>query len=319
MTSRISLRFLAYRLALAVVATLIVSSIVFIGVHQLPGTAFLGDRKLDESAIAALMHRYGLDEPLLTQYQQFLVGLAHGDLGESLVNQGVQITPLLLREALVSAEVGIFALLITVGLGIPLGALAASRKDSRLDTTVTAGASIAYAIPNFVIASVLVLVFAVWLFSFTGGRFYYELGWNGLFGTPLQVPIPAIAVGLPYAGLMCRLTRASMLETIRDDYVRTARAKGLSGRVVARRHVFRNALIPIVTALGPISLGILTGSIVVENVFGIPGLGKEFVTSILNRDYNIVIGLFTVYALLIALMNVAVDITYVAIDPRVRY
>ena len=110
-----------------------------------------------------------------------------------------------------------------------------------------------------------------------------------------------------------------MLETIRDDYVRTARAKGLSGRVVARRHVFRNALIPIVTALGPISLGILTGSIVVENVFGIPGLGKEFVTSILNRDYNIVIGLFTVYALLIALMNVAVDITYVAIDPRVRY
>jgi oligopeptide transport system permease protein len=319
MTGRISLRFLAYRLALVVAAMIIVSSIVFVGVHQLPGTAFLGNRKLDESAIAALMHRYGLDVPLPEQYLRFVGGLIHGDLGESLVNQGVEITPLLLREALVSAEVGAFALLIAVGLGLPFGLLAAVKRNGRIDSVVSTIAAVAYAIPNFVVASILVLVFAVWLYAITGGQYFYELGWRGLFGTPLQLPIPAIAVGLPYAGLLCRLTRASVLESIREDYVRTARAKGLPERTVVGRHIFRNALLPVVTALGPIALGVLSGSVVVENVFGIPGLGKEFVSSILNRDYNIVIGLFTVYAGLIALVNLAVDLTYLAIDPRVRY
>lgn len=311
--------FLAWRALLIVITALAVSTIVFLGVHQLPGNAFLGTRMLDESVLAALMHRYHLDLPLYEQYLRFLAGLFRGDLGESLVNQGVQITPLLLREALVSAEVGLFGLLIAVGLGIPLGIVAAVRRNTWPDWLTSGASAVAYGMPNFVVASLLVLVFAVWMFDWTNGSLFYELGWRGTFGTPAQLPIPAIALGLPYAGLVARLTRASVLDVLREDYVRTARSKGLTERGVLVRHVLRNALIPIISILGPLSLGILSGSVVVESIFGIPGLGKEFVSSIAHRDYNIVIGLFTVYALLIGVVNLVVDVAYQAIDPRVRY
>lgn len=307
------------RILLILATTLAVSTIVFLGVHQLPGNAFLGNRMLDEGAIAALMHRYNLDLPLYEQYVRFLGGLIRGDLGESLVNQGVRISPLLLREALVSAEVGVLGLVITIGLGVPLGILAAVRQNSWVDWLTSGASAVAYGMPNFVVASILVIVFAVWMYDWTAGRFFYELGWRGTFGSPLQLPIPAIALGLPYAGLVARLTRASVLDVLREDYVRTAYSKGIPRRGVLTRHVLRNALIPIVSILGPLALGILSGSVVVENIFGIPGLGKEFVSSISTRDYNIVIGLFTVYAALIGLVNLAVDIAYQVIDPRVRY
>jgi oligopeptide transport system permease protein len=173
--------------------------------------------------------------------------------------------------------------------------------------------------PNFVIASLLFLFFGVLLYNWTGGAIYYNSGWTGSWGTLDQIIIPAFALGFPYASIVARLTRASMLEVIRQDYVRTARAKGLTSRVVIIRHALRNALIPVVTILGPLVIGIVTGSVVIENIFGIPGLGKEFATSILQRDYNIVIGLFTFYAIIIALANLLVDLLYTVIDPRIRY
>ncbi|TMC45960.1 MAG: ABC transporter permease [Chloroflexi bacterium] len=319
MLSRRALIYIGERLVLIAFTVVAVSSIVFVGVHQLPGNAFLSDRRIDAAAQAALLHHYHLDIPLFDQYRLFVSGIFRGDLGESLVNRGIPITPLLLREASVSLEVGATALLFTIGLGMVLGVIAAIRQNTWIDYLATTASVIGYSIPNFVTASVLVLVFAVYLYNWTGGTIYYEVGWDGTYGKLGQIFIPAFALGFPYASIVARLTRASMLEVLKQDYVRTARAKGLTDRIVIIRHALRNALIPVVTILGPLTIGIITGSVVIENIFGIPGLGKEFVNSILSRDYNIVIGVFTFYAAAIGVANLLVDLLYTAIDPRIRY
>jgi oligopeptide transport system permease protein len=314
-----TLRYIAQRVVLIAFTVLAVSSIVFIGIHRLPGDAFVTER-LRPAQEQALLHQYGLDRPLLVQYQDFITRLLfHGDLGTSIANRGTEITPLVLREATVSAEIGSVALVFTIGLGMTLGVFAAIRQNSWVDYTLSATAVVGYSMPNFVLASVLLLVFGVWLERVSGGSFFYELGWTGTFGTPAEIIVPAFALGFPYASIVARLTRASMLEVVRQDYIRTARAKGLVEQVVIVRHALRNALIPVITILGPLVIGIITGSVVIENLFGIPGLGKEFVQSILNRDYNIVIGVFTGYAALVGLANLAVDLVYPLIDPRIRY
>jgi oligopeptide transport system permease protein len=304
---------------LIVFTAIAVSSIVFIGIHRLPGDAFVSER-LRPSQEAALLHQYGLDRPLLVQYRDFMTNLIlHGDLGQSVAHRGVEITPLVLREASVSAEVGFVALVFTVGLGLLFGVAGAIRQNSWVDYALSATSVVGFSMPNFVIATFLLLVFGIWLENVTGGNFFYEIGWTGTYGNLGEIIVPAFALGFPYASFVARLTRASMLEVIRQDYIRTARAKGLAEQVVIVRHALRNALIPVVTILGPLVVGIITGSVVIENIFGIPGLGKEFVQSILNRDYNIVIGVFTGYAALIGLANLAVDLVYPLIDPRIRY
>jgi oligopeptide transport system permease protein len=319
MLSRRALLYLGERLVLIAFTTVAVSSIVFFGVHQLPGNAFISDRRIDPSALTAILHHYHLDLSLWEQYKLFVAGILHGDLGESLIQRGTPITPVLLREATVSAEVGGVALLFTIGLGMVLGVIAAIRQNTWVDYLATATSVIGYSVPNFVIASGLVLVFAVYLYNWTGGAIYYEVGWEGTYGKLGQIFVPAFALGFPYASIVARLTRASMLEVLKQDYVRTARAKGLTDQIVIIRHALRNALIPVVTILGPLTIGIITGSVVIENIFGIPGLGKEFVQSILSRDYNIVIGVFTFYAAAIGLANLLVDFLYTSIDPRIRY
>jgi len=314
-----TLRYVVQRVVLIAFTVLAVSSIVFIGIHRLPGDAFVTER-LRPNQEAALLHEYGLDRPLLVQYRDFITKLVfHGDLGVSISNRGTRITPLVLREATVSAEIGAVALIFTVGLGMMFGVFAAIRQNSWVDYTLSATSVIGYSMPNFVLASVLLLVFGVFLERITDGAFFYELGWSGTFGTPAEIILPAFALGFPYASIVARLTRASMLEVVRQDYIRTARAKGLVEQVVIVRHALRNALIPVITILGPLVVGIITGSVVIENLFGIPGLGKEFVQSILNRDYIIVIGVFTGYAALVGLANLAVDLVYPLIDPRIRY
>jgi oligopeptide transport system permease protein len=310
-----TLRYVGQRLVLIAVTTVLVSSIVFILLHQIPGNAFLNDQRTNPQVIAAALHHYGLDQPLSTQYATWVRGVLHGDLGESLVNRGVAITPLLIRETSVSATVGFFALLVTIGLGLLLGVTAALRQNTWVDYVASSASVVGYSIPSFVLAIFGLLLAGHYLYLWTGGTFYYIPGW----GTPEQIPVPALALGLPYAAYVARLTRASMLETIRTDYVRTAWAKGLKARVVVIRHALRNALIPVVTILGPLITGIITGSVVIENIFGIPGLGKEFITSILARDYNIVIGVFTFYAALVGLANLTVDVIYPILDPKIRY
>jgi oligopeptide transport system permease protein len=307
--------YIGQRLILIAVTTVLVSSIVFILLHQIPGNAFLNETRTTPEALAADLRHYGLDKPLPTQYTNWVGGVLHGNLGESLVNRGVLITPLLLRESSVSATVGFFALIVTIGLGLTLGVIAALRQNTWVDYAASSAAVVGYSIPSFVIAIFMLLIFGHYFYDWTQGTVYYNVGW----GDWTQIPVPAIALGLPYASYVARLTRASMLETIRTDYVRTAWAKGLKARIVVVRHALRNALIPVVTILGPLITGIITGSVVIENIFGIPGLGKEFVTSILARDYNIVIGVFTFYAALVGLANLAVDVIYPALDPRIRY
>jgi oligopeptide transport system permease protein len=315
--TRGTLIYIAQRIVLIGFTVLVVSSIVFLGIHRLPGDALFNE-KVRGAAYIALLHQYGLDKPLYVQYWNFLVGVVtRGDLGESLVNRGLKITPLVVRELGVSAEVGGLALVVTIGLGLILGVFAAVRQNTWLDYALTTTSVIGYSMPNFVIAAFLILLFGVWLDNVTGGTFYYQLGaWRGDIG---QLWLPAFALGFPYASIVARLTRASMLEVIRQDYIRTARAKGLRESVILVRHALRNALIPVITILAPLIIGIITGSVVIENFFGIPGLGKEFAQSILNRDYAIVIGVFTMYAAMVGAANLIVDLAYVLIDPRIRY
>jgi ABC-type dipeptide/oligopeptide/nickel transport system permease component len=319
MLTRGLLLYIGQRLALIVVTVFAVSSIVFLAIHQLPGDALFNEH-LHGNEYLQKLHYYGLDRPLYVQYESFLTALfLHGDLGESLVLKGVKITPVVLREFQVSAEVGFVALLFTVGLGMVFGVVAATRQNTWVDYVLSTTSVIGYSMPNFVIAAFLILAFGFWLANLTGGTFYYQLGWTGRYGTIGEIWLPAFALGFPYASIVARLTRASMLEVIRQDYIRTARAKGLREQVVVVRHALRNALIPVITILAPLVIGILTGAVVIEYKFGIPGLGKEFVQSILNKDYNIVIGVFTAYAALIGLANLAVDMAYAFIDPRIRY
>jgi len=315
--TRGTLIYIGQRIVLIAFTVLAVSSIVFLSIHKLPGDALFNEH-LHGDQYRLLLHHYGLDQPLLVQYRDFIIGVVtRGDLGESLVNRGVKITPLVLRELGVSVEVGGFALVFTIGLGMLFGIVASVRQNTWVDYVLSTTSVIGYSMPNFVIASILILIFGVWLDNVTNGEFFYALGgWKGDIG---QLWLPAFALGFPYASIVARLTRASMLEVIRQDYIRTARAKGLREGVIIARHALRNALIPVITILGPLIIGIITGSVVIENLFGIPGLGKEFATSILNHDYFIVIGVFTMYAAMVGLANLAVDIVYVVIDPRIRY
>jgi oligopeptide transport system permease protein len=313
--SRGTLVYAAQRLVLITFTAIVVSSIVFIGIHQLPGNAIARERRINPATEQALLHHYHLDLPWPQQYALWLQGLSHGDLGESLVNEGTQITPLLLREAKTSVTLGLAAVLVTVVFGMSLGVLAAIRQNTWVDYVASTAAVVGYSVPSFVWAFLLIILTVTGFYAWSGGQIYEDIGW----GKIQQIPVPAIALGLPYAAIVARLTRASMLETIRQDYVRTAWAKGLSARVVILRHALRNALIPVATILGPLVTGIITGSVVIEFLFGIPGLGQEFVTSITNRDYNIVIGVFTFYAILIGLANLTVDLLYPILDPRIRY
>jgi oligopeptide transport system permease protein len=313
--TRGTLAYISQRIVLISLTALLVSSIVFIGVHQLPGTALLSERSTNAASEKILLHYYHLDLPWPQQYLLWLTGVLHGDLGQSLVNRGVEVTPLLLREGRVSATLGLAAIVITVVVGISLGVTAAVRQNTWVDYLASTTAVVGYSMPNFVWAFLLLLLTVTGFYTWTGGLIYEDIGW----GKIQQIPVPALALGLPYAAIVARLTRASMLEVIRQDYVRTAWAKGLSGRLVIIRHALRNALIPVVSILGPLFTAIITGSVVIEYIFGIPGLGKEFVTSIFNRDYNVVIGVFTAYAILVGAVNLIVDLAYPILDPKIRY
>ena len=316
--TRGTLIYIGQRILLIGFTLLVVSFGVFYAVHSLPGNAFISERVHGES-LQVLLHQYGLDRPIPVQYWDFLRNALHGDFGQSFVIQGQPITPLVLRELSVSAELGGSALLITVGMGMLFGVLAAMRQNTWVDYTLTTIAVIGYSIPSFVIATLGILVFGLWLHDVTGGAFYYPIVWTGTYGTLAELSVPAIALGLYTSGQVTRITRAAMLDVVQQDYIRTARAKGLKTRVVTLRHALRNAMVPVTSILGPLIVSIIAGSVVIENIFGIPGLGKEFVRSITSRDYNITVAVFTVFAALIGVANLAVDLLYTVIDPRIRY
>ena len=285
-----------------------VSFIAFILVHAIPGGPFDTGAIRSRQATANLLHLYHLDKPLVEQYGLYMWQVLHGDLGESMVNRGLSVTDVLKGRFPTSAELGGAGLVVALGVGVPTGVVAAARRNRWLDHAMMLSATVGYAIPNFVFALGLILVFGLWL------------GWLPLggWGSFSEVPLPALALGLPWAGLVARMTRASMIEALNRDYIRTANAKGLSTTRVLLRHAFRNALIPLATLVPLLAAELITGSLIIENIFGIPGIGHYMVDSILGADYSMTLGFVIFYATTIFAANFLVDISYGWIDPRIR-
>jgi ABC-type dipeptide/oligopeptide/nickel transport system permease component len=304
-------RYIIRRLLYFIPVLLAVTLFTFVLVRAIPGGPFdrIGDKTLPPEIVANLEAKYHLDIPVWQQYLEYLWNLAHFDLGPSFSYRTQTVNDIVAQSLPVSAQLGAFALALGLVIGLPAGCISALRQNTTADYAVTFVAIMGASIPNMVLGPVLVWVFALKLGWFPVAR------WNG----PEYWILPAITLGSGLSAGIARLTRGSLLQVIQSDYIRTARAKGLRESVVVVRHALKNGLIPVVTILGPMFANVLTGSLVVENIFGIPGLGKHFTTSIGNRDYPVVMGTTLLYAVLIVVANLAVDITYAWLDPRIRY
>jgi oligopeptide transport system permease protein len=296
------------RLLTAVPTLLAVIILSFVLMRLAPGGPFDGERALDPATRAALEQAYGLDRPLPVQIGRYLMRLAHGDFGPSLVYRDFTVTDLVAQGLPVSLMLGGLALLLALALGLAAGLLAAARPGSARDRGLMLACTLATALPSFVTAPLLVLVFGLWA------------GWlpvSGL-GSPANLVLPVIALALPAAGAIGKLARAGLATALAQDHVRTARARGLAPRTVLLRHALRPALLPVASYLGPAAAGLLTGAVVIETVFALPGLGRSFVQGALNRDYPLVLGVVTLYAGLIVLFNLVADLAYGWLDPRIR-
>lgn len=301
----------ALRRLLQVVPTIfaIVTAAFFV-MRLAPGGPFDQEQTLPPEIAANLEAAYGLDQPVIVQYGRYLGGLARGDLGPSFRYKDYRVAELIARGLPVTLTVGFLALLLAVGLGVPLGMLAALRHDGPVDHAVTGVALVGIAIPNFVVAPVLALLFGVHL------GWLPVAGWES--GSARYVILPVVTLALPFVAYVSRLTRGSLLEVLQAPYIRAARAKGLSPGVLLRRHALKPTLLPVISFLGPAAAALLTGSLVVEQVFSLPGVGRYFVQGAVNRDYTLVMGMVIFYAALILLLNLAVDLLYGWLDPRIR-
>ena len=303
-------RFIGRRLLVAIPTLFLVVTIAFFMMRAAPGSPFDMDRKLSPEIERNVMAKYGMNKPLGQQYVDYLAGVAHGDLGPSLKYQDKSVLQILRENYLVSLKLGLSAIIIASLIGVSLGVLAALRQNQATDYWVTAVAILGVCIPTFVTAPLLVLAFASklgWLPS---------AGWNG--GNLSNLILPVTVLALPQIAIISRLTRAGMVEVLHSNYVRTARAKGLPEHRIVGKHALRAALLPLVSYLGPACAGLLTGSLVVEKIFNLPGLGKFFVISALQRDYTVVMGMVIFYAGLILVLNLLADLLYAILDPRVR-
>jgi len=295
----------------AMVATLVfVVTLAFFLMRAAPGGPFDLERPLDPTVLENLRRIYRLDEPLWRQYLDYVGALAHGDFGPSFYWRDVSVGSLFAQALPVSIRLGASALVVGAALGISAGAIAAARAQTPLDAGVTAAASLGVTIPNFVVAPVLQLVLGLWLRALPLG------GWDD--GALENLLMPVATLALPLIAVLARLTRAAMIEALSSPAARTARAYGLPERMVLMR-AFRSALLPIVTYLGPAAVNLLTGSVVVETIFGLPGLGRYFVQAALNRDYTLAMGTVVIVAAFVIVVNALVDAAYAAIDPRIRH
>lgn len=305
------LAYVLRRLAGAIPTLFLVVTGAFFLMRVAPGGPFDRERTLEPTVMANLNAAFRLDEPLLAQYLHYLGNLARGDLGPSFIYRDFTVAELLARGLPVSMTLGGLALALALLVGGSLGCLAALRQNSWVDTLVIAVATFGITVPNFVLAPFLALVFGVWLAWLPAG------GWGE--GHWRNLVLPVVALALPQVAVVARLTRGAMIETLRSDHVRTARAYGLPTRRIVLGHALRAAALPAVSYLGPAAAGLMTGSIVVEQIFGLPGIGRYFVTGALNRDYTLVMGTVVIVAVFVIAFNLIVDILYAALDPRVRY
>jgi len=289
---------------------LIISFITFGLMKIVPGSPFdTSEKPLAKEVILNLEKYYHLNDPFLVQYKTYIWNVLHGDLGPSYLEKGRTVNDIIKEHFPVSFQLGVLAFLITIGIGIPLGIISALKQNTLIDYTCMFFAISGVSIPHMTLGPLLIWIFAI--------------KWNILpvarWGTWQQAILPAFALGIGSAAIIARLTRASMLETIREDYIRTARSKGVSEKNVIIHHALKNSLIPVITILGPLFAALITGTLVIEQIFAIPGMGKFFVQSVNNRNYPVIMGTVLLYAVILVIGNLIVDIIYFWIDPRIKY
>jgi len=305
------LRYTIRRLLLLIPTMFFVAVIVFFLAHAAPGSPFdakaQGDKNLPTATILKLEEHYGLNRPVTEQFVLYMESVVKFDFGNSF-RSGRAVSDIIGDGFPVSAQLGIQALLVALAFALPLGVISALRQNSYVDYSSMLFATIGTTIPSFVLA-----IFAIYAFGVTLHWLPF-VGWS----TPSHWILPTVILALGPMAFLTRITRASMLEAIRQDYVRTARAKGLREQVVVVTHVMKNAMIPIATIVGPATAGLITGSIIIEGIFSVPGMGRQFLQSILARDYPLIMAVFLLYAFLISVANLSVDLIYGMLDPRIK-
>jgi oligopeptide transport system permease protein len=304
------LSFVVRRLISAVPTLFVIVTISFFLIRVAPGGPFNLERPLEAKVMENLNRIFKLDRPLIEQYGLYVGALVRGDFGPSFFFRDFSINELFARSVPVSALLGSLAIGIAILVGGTLGTIAAFRQNSAVDYAVTGVGAMGLTIPNFVVAPILQIVFALML------AWLPVAGWDG--GSPRNLILPVIALALPQIAVVARMTRASMIETLRSNHIRTLRSLGLPQSVIVR-HALRGAALPVVSYLGPAAAALLTGSVVVETIFSIPGVGRYFVDGALNRDYTLVMGTVVLVSVFVLFFNLLVDILYALIDPRVRY
>ncbi|PVZ66339.1 oligopeptide ABC transporter permease OppB [Pelagibaculum spongiae] len=304
------LKFIIKRLAIAIPTLFILVTLSFFLMQAAPGSPFTGDFNMPPEILANLQAKYHLNEPLWKQYLIYIWDLLQGDLGPSFKYKDYSVNELVAQSFPVSLTIGSLAFVLTVICGVSMGTLAALRQNTWVDYFVMTFAMLGVVLPSFVIAPVLVLVFSVSLQWLPAG------GWND--GSAANLVLPVIAMAIMYMASIARIMRSSMIETLNSNFIRTCHAKGLPRRYILLRHALKPALLPVVSFLGPAFVGIITGSVVIETVFGLPGIGQHFVNGALNRDYSLVLGLTIIIGALTILFTAIVDILYGLIDPKIR-
>ena len=304
------LRYILHRVLQSIPTLLLIVTIAFVLLHAAPGGPFAADKAMLPEIQRSIEARYHLDEPLWRQYLRYLDDLAHGDLGPSFQYRNTSVNQIIAGGFPVDLTIGLSAIAVALLVGIPIGLNAAWRRHTLWDRIPMALAVAGISVPVFVIAPLLVLIFAVQLHWLPAG--------DWVRGSPSHLLLPVLALAFPYIAYVARIVRGSALEVLNTGYIRTARAKGLPAYRILVHHALRPSLVAVVSFLGPTTAGVITISIVVETVFGLPGIGRFFVTGALNRDYTLVLGITILYGTLIILFNLLADLCYAWIDPRVR-
>jgi oligopeptide transport system permease protein len=302
------LRYILSRVFSSLLVLLAIITITFFLMHAIPGGPFTSEKTIPATVLKNIEEHYRLHDPLWKQYVDYLTNLVHFNLGPSFKYAGRSVNDIIRESFPLSFQLGMISIFLATLLGIPAGAIAALRQNKWQDYTTMFLGTIGVSVPGFVLATLLIHVFAIRLGLLPAAM------WNG----PQYAILPCLALAAQPMAFIARLTRSSMLEVLAQDYIKTARAKGLSQTIILYRHALKNSLIPVITYIGPMTASILTGSFIIESIFAIPGLGRHFVTSIYNRDYTVILGVTVFYSVLVIGLNLIVDLIYPLLDPRIK-
>jgi len=304
-------KFIFKRMIEAIPTLLILITVSFFLMRFAPGSPFSSERALPPQVMANINAKYGLDKPVFEQYTTYLTNVLQGDLGPSFKYKDYTVNELVIAALPVSAKIGAVAFLFAVVFGVGIGTVAALRQNTWLDYGVMSTAMIGIVLPSFVLAPVLIYIFSINMTLFPAG------GW--LDGSAKYMVLPVLGMSMMYVATFARITRGSMIETLNSNFIRTARSKGLSFSYIVFRHALKPAMLPVISYMGPAFVGIITGSVVIETIFGLPGIGKLFVNAAFNRDYSLVMGVTILIGLLFILFNAIVDILLAYVDPKIRF